>query len=229
MAAGIAAVEANRRGWASLIVNEAADLTRVIELARCLKKDGGKVLVIVEDIDTESGQGNGSRSAQLNALLNSLDGPNKSLTEGMVIIMTTNFATRMDATMLRRVFLLSFDFPNAETRERMFRSRLGDFLQDGADISEAVKESEGYTGAFIGMACDLATRFYNVRGQDFIPADGLARFVQVIRAQRDQVYQAANNEEEPGIAEIIARQVHEALDERFSGVEEQLDTIRNCQ
>lgn len=146
MAAKVAAALAEETGVTFMYIARAVDLPKAIELSK-LYQDPACV-IFCEDIDRETG---GARDADLDWLLNTVDGIDTKFNKIMVV-MTTNNADGIHQAMLRPGRLdavIEIAPPDAEAVERLIRHYGGAAIDPDEDLVAAGKALEGKIPAII--------------------------------------------------------------------------------
>lgn len=129
------------------------DLLKAMRSAFAEAAANAPSVLVIDEIDSAGDRARFSgHSAQyntevVNGLLECLDGAGGR--EGVVVIGATNFPERLDAALLRPGRLdrhIRIPLPDREARDGILRWHLRDDLV-GADLSEVVDRTEGWTGA----------------------------------------------------------------------------------
>lgn len=159
LTASVIAKKCIRNGWTFLYLKDARDLANALRLAQLYAPS----VVFAEDIDQVT---DGERDADLNELLNTMDGVD---TKGkpIVTILTTNNPEAIEPAFLRagRIdTVISMDAPDAATSKRFIERFARDddnhsLLAAGTDLAEAGEELAGFVPAFIAEAVQKAKRF----------------------------------------------------------------------
>jgi transitional endoplasmic reticulum ATPase len=141
-----------QNGWTFLYLNNVSMLPQAIQFARIF----GRTVVFAEDIDQVF---NGkSRTEEVNAVLNTMDGVDTKNSEVMVVL-TTNEIADIHRAMLRpgRIdAVINIAAPDAEATERMIRHYSKGMLVENTDISAAVNLLVGKNAASIRETVERA-------------------------------------------------------------------------
>lgn len=133
LAATAAAKLAVIAGVTFIYIREASQLSRAIEFAKMYAKPGA--VIFCEDIDRVT---EGDRDAELDELLNIIDGVDTKDGQIMVVLTTNNFDA-IHPAMLREGRLdavIEFVAPDATTAEKIIRSYCGAALATTEDLAE---------------------------------------------------------------------------------------------
>ncbi len=151
--ANYVAKEAAKYGWTVIYVKEPGELEEALTYARLYEP----AVLLVEDVDRVAGE---ERTAEVNSLINTIDGVDGKTAQIMTIY-TTNHPEAINAAMRRpgRIdVVLDIQAPDADTAQRMIRSFLGEQLDPSADLSAAGEALAGKIPACIRQAVTRAKK-----------------------------------------------------------------------
>jgi transitional endoplasmic reticulum ATPase len=146
LAAYHAALLAAQQGITFIYINEAAELSHAVNMARAY--DDPAAVVFCEDIDRSMTQ---DRDEFTDRILNIVDGID-SKDSNIIIVLTTNELENITKAMLRPGRLdavIPVDPPDAEAVGRLIRVYAGNLIKDDEDISKVCKIMEGSIPAVI--------------------------------------------------------------------------------
>jgi hypothetical protein len=177
--------------WTFINVLPGDDIVKAIELAKLYTP----CVVFFEDIDHVTNMG---RDANLNQILNTVDGL-LSKSAKVMVILTTNHVDRIEQAMMRPgridqvIELGAIDGPMIE---KLIRGYVGDALKGELDIPALLQAAEGYTPAFVAEGCHSALLYAldrtsgtstEIHCQDVIQAlKGLRSQFELMTAEREQ-------------------------------------------
>lgn len=151
LTATIAANKARKAGITFVLSTKAEDFAQAYMFAQMYQP----AIVFCEDIDRSL---QGGRSAEMDKILNTIDGVESKNTEIMVVL-TTNDIESINPAALRPGRLdkaINFALPDAEATERLIRLYSKGAIAYNADISAAGKELAGSIPAVIAEAVNAA-------------------------------------------------------------------------
>jgi len=172
-------------GWTFILVRDACNVAEAIKFARRFQP----AVVFAEDIDREF---NGEeRTAQIDNILNTLDGVDSKNAE-MMVVLTSNHAEQLNPAMIRPGRLdaiISVTPPDAEAVVRLLHHYGRDLIDPAADYSEVGQELEGSAAAVIREVIERAKLYAlssSTGGEQFIlsPEDLLSSAI-TMRRQMD--------------------------------------------
>lgn len=148
LAGSLIAKLANDAGWTFLYLDDVSDIAAGLRIADLYDGDEKGVVLFAEDIDSAT---SGSRTADLNEVLNTIDGVDRK-SANTILILTTNHADRINEAMMRakRISnLVFFDYPKDETVLKFIKKYGGKAIAPAA-FSDTVAESlSGIPPAFL--------------------------------------------------------------------------------
>jgi len=133
-----------QNGWTFMYVSDVQDLPIALRFAKLY----GPCVIFAEDVDIAT---NGPRSAELNNLLNTIDGVDYKDAE-IITILTTNHAENINRAFLRpgRIdTVLPIQPPDREATERLIRHYGGKLLSPGINLDTASDFLKGQIPATI--------------------------------------------------------------------------------
>lgn len=150
LTARVAAKVATDNGWTFLMLNRSQGLKAAIEFARSYQP----CVIFAEDIDRAADR----EDEDVNDLVNLLDGMISKSME-MMVVLTTNFIDKIDASLLRPGrfdAVISIDAPDAEAAQRIIRSYARDLLPAEADLTSVGDACAGMIPASIREVVERA-------------------------------------------------------------------------
>lgn len=213
LAAKAAARLAQEHGVTFIYIDRAADFAKAIEFAKIYSKPAS--VVFCEDIDRAM---SGERTAEVDDILNILDGVD-SKAYSIMTVLTTNNLDRITPAMQRPGRLdaiIEVGPPDAEAAERLVRAYGAGLINSEADLTEVGKELEGYVPAVLAEVvkrAKLSQLRLLERGEDLteITPEALLDAAVTIRSQAQRLKTA--KEEAP--APSIDRLFHGIVDDRL--------------
>ena len=185
LTAGYIARVATQHGFTFIYCTKAADIPLAYDFARLYQP----AVIFAEDVDSVAGH---DRDADVNRLLNKLDGVD-SKGRDVIVVFTTNHIENINAAMLRpgRIdAILPIDPPDAETAIRIAQRYADGRLAPDANFSGAGQKLEGMIPAVIQEAVMRAEirALGRTGGQsDIISPDDLVRAAEAVRREREIV------------------------------------------
>lgn len=149
--ANVAAKKAVRHGWTFIYLSSVRDLKRAIHFAAQYQP----AVIFAEDIDQVL---KGERDEEVNDILNTIDGVEMKTSEIMVVL-TTNFASKIDKAMIRPGRLdavISVRAPDAEAVQRLIRLYGGNLITAKEDLREVGVTLDGQIPAIIREVVERA-------------------------------------------------------------------------
>lgn len=144
LVAAATAALARKHGWTYVYCKSAADFPDVVRFAQCYQP----AVVFCEDIDKVA---KGERSAEIDLVLNTIDGVDSKNTE-LILVLTTNEVEKINKAMIRPGRLdavISVERPDAEAVQRLIRLYAGEKLAADADLHAVGQVLAGNTPAVI--------------------------------------------------------------------------------
>lgn len=138
-------------GWTFISLADADMLSLAIDIASWYQP----CVIFVEDID--SVLGTQDRGPDINAILNVIDGIDKS--REIMVVTTTNHADEINKAMLRpgRIdAIVQFTAPDADAAERLMRLYGGEMIAADENIAAAAKTLEGAPAAMVRECVERA-------------------------------------------------------------------------
>lgn len=151
LCASVVAKLAVDNGWTYITVERVTALKQALEFAQLYQP----AVVFVEDIDREM---SGERDAEMDDILNTIDGVSSKGTEVMVVL-TSNFVEKINRAMLRPGRLdavLSIDPPDANAAERLVRLYGRRLIAKDTDLTRSGAALAGLIPAVIREAVERA-------------------------------------------------------------------------
>ena len=142
--AGVTAKVCQDNGWTFMVIDQVAALSTAIDFARLY----APCVVFSEDIDRVL---KGDRTAEMDAILNTVDGV-QSKSDSIITILTTNDVEAINQAMLRPGRLdavISIKAPDAEAAERLVRLYGRGLIEPTERLTKAGKALEGQIPAVI--------------------------------------------------------------------------------
>jgi hypothetical protein len=139
-------------GWTFLVIRKAENVAPAIEFARRF----APACVFVEDIDRE--MGGEDRDAEMDHVLNTMDGVDSKNSDVMVVF-TSNHADIINQAMLRPGRLdavITIDAPDAEAALRLARNYAGDLWDEAEDYTSIGDHLAGKSAAVIREVVERA-------------------------------------------------------------------------
>lgn len=223
LAAKAAAKLAQEHGVTFIYIDKAADFAKAIEFAKTYSKPAA--VVFCEDIDRAM---SGERTAEVDDILNIVDGID-SKSFNIMTVLTTNNLDKITPAMQRPGRLdaiIEVGPPDAEAAERLVRAYGGHLIDAGEDLTEVGKELEGYVPAVLAEVvkrAKLSQLALLERGERLnrITAAALMDAAVTIRAQAQRLKTAKDEAPAP----TIDRLFHGIVDSRI----EQSKVARNVE
>lgn len=154
LAAYVTARKASEHGWTFITVDRVTALKAALQFAQMYQP----AVVFVEDIDREV---TGERSAEMDDILNTIDGVTSKNAE-VVTVLTSNHAADINPAMLRPGRLdaiLSIQPPDAEAAEKLMRIYGRGLIPDDAALAKSGKALAGRIPAVIRECVERAKLF----------------------------------------------------------------------
>lgn len=151
LTAAITADKAVENGWTFIRLEDPMLLSSAIDMA-CWYQPA---IIFAEDID--SVVGTQDRNEQINGILNTLDGIDK--TREVFVVLTTNHAESIGKAFMRpgRIDgVITFEAPDAEATERLLRMYGRNLIPEDADLTGAAEQIEGAPAAMIREVVERA-------------------------------------------------------------------------
>lgn len=150
-----------KNGWTFMNVIPGDDIKSAVEFANKYQP----ALIFFEDIEQATPRG---RSADVNSILNVVDGFLTKKSKVM-IIMTTNHTEKIERAMLRpgRIdAVLKMGDVDYQVMDKMIKAYCPGMTDDNIDIKRLLKAAEGYTQSFISEACHRSVLYSVHRNND---------------------------------------------------------------
>lgn len=207
LAANVTAKIANENGWTFIYLENVSQLAQAMHFARMYQP----AVIFAEDFDQAQDEYN--RSADLNNILNTVDGVGFKDTE-IIFVLTTNHVERINQAMLRPGrfdAVISVQPPNAEAVERLIKLYSRGMLYDTAGLLEVGRKLAGQIPATIREVVERSKLAAITRGdthtitvQDLhIAADGMVRHLELLKVKQPDRRSEIEKAFEKG-AQIIA-------------------------
>lgn len=151
LTASVTATKAVRNGWTFIYLEDVRDLKRGLEFAA----QYSPAVLFAEDVDRVV---TGPRVAEIDEILNTLDGVNTKNGE-IIAVFTTNHADQINEAMLRpgRIdVFVEVTPPDAKAAERLVTLYSRGLLEEGADLSEIGRKLDGKIPAIIREVVERA-------------------------------------------------------------------------
>lgn len=164
LAAMIASYYAVRANATFMYLSKTADLAKAIAFCKQYQTDDSVAVIFAEDIDREA---SGGRTAELDKLLNIVDGVD-SKRWNIMTVLTTNDVESINAAMVRPGRLdaiIEVAPPDADAVERLLRHYCGDALSPDEDLAEVGLELEGCIPAVVAETAKRA-QLYQIGQQE---------------------------------------------------------------
>lgn len=142
--ASVVAKICQENNWTFFMIDQVSALKTAVDFARLY----GPAVVFAEDIDRVL---RGERSADMDAILNTIDGV-QSKSDKIITILTTNEVEKIHQSMLRPGRLdavISIRPPDAAAAEKLIRVYARNLIEDGTDLKAAGKSLENQIPAVI--------------------------------------------------------------------------------
>jgi transitional endoplasmic reticulum ATPase len=202
-----------KHGLTYIVINRVSALQSGMECAMQLKR---QCVLFCEDIDRELA---GERTAEMDDILNVIDGVSSKSSEVMVI-MTSNHAEKITKPMLRPGRLdvvLKFGPPDAKAAERLVRLYAGRLISKDTALTKTAEAVAGMIPATIREVVERAKLYaiadrpgmpFELSDSDLVASVGTLRYHQEL--MREQV------DNEPSAAERMATGLAEVIDEHLN-------------
>lgn len=163
LAMTITARMASDNGWTVLYLQDVRDLIHALRFAELY----APALVVAEDFDKASGDGDDERSPEMNALLNVMDGMDTKTTPILTVV-TTNHPENVHPSYRRPGRLdtfINFPLPGPLEARELLRRYLGNALSPDATLAKASEKvaEMGMSPAFIKETAEKAVIFTRIR------------------------------------------------------------------
>ncbi len=170
LTAHVLAKKCEANGWTFLYLQTVKHLPQAIQFAKMF----GRCVIFAEDID-QAFEGD-TRSEEINALLNTIDGIDTKSSEVMVVL-TTNSVTDIHQAMLRPGRLdavISIAAPDATAIRKLFTLYARDLLVPNTDLTAASELMKGRNAASVREVIERAklSAVGNLRGGDTLRLTG---------------------------------------------------------
>jgi len=200
-----AARVANDNGWSFIHVTAAHALKYALQFAKMYQP----CVLFAEDIDRIAHD----RNEGANDLINEIDGiVGKS--DEIITVLTTNFASKIDKSMLRPGRLdavISLRAPDAEATERLIRFYAGDHLPEKTDISSASEKLAGQIPATIREAVERSKLSMLVSGADAITNEMLEVMIAGMKGHLELLENASEGQRALRLEDLVADVVEKVV------------------